>query len=126
MLSKFTLRISNTKLSKVYSLPFMKQSEPDVFIAKNLYTRQIWPLKSSMATLVFFIKKKNGFLCLVPDYRNINVIIIKNKYLLLLISKVSSTSWSSTYAGESEAEDGSSDQEDQHTSETAIPGIQVD
>jgi len=85
MLSKFTLRISDTKLSKVYSLLFMKQSELDVFIAKNLYTRQIWPLKSSMATLVFFIKKKNGFLCLVQDYRNINVIIIKNKYLLLLI-----------------------------------------
>lgn len=38
--------------------------------------------------LVLFIKKKNSFLKLVQDYRVLNIMIIKNKYLLPLISKL--------------------------------------
>jgi len=38
--------------------------------------------------LVFFIKKKNRSLYLVQDYWSFNTLIIKNKYLLLLISKL--------------------------------------
>jgi len=41
-----------------------------------------------MTMLVFFIKKKDELLCLVQDYRNLNILIIKNKYLLFLISKL--------------------------------------
>jgi len=38
--------------------------------------------------LVFFIKKKDSLLRLVQDYINFNVITIKNKYLLSLISEL--------------------------------------
>ena len=41
-----------------------------------------------MAVPVFFIKKKDGSLRLVQDYRALNSIIVKNKYPLLLISKL--------------------------------------
>jgi len=41
-----------------------------------------------MAALVFFIKKKDSSLQLVQDYRSLNGIMVKNKYLLLLISEL--------------------------------------
>jgi len=41
-----------------------------------------------MAALVFFIKKKDGSLRLVQDYCTLNSMMVKNKYLLLLISKL--------------------------------------
>jgi len=37
---------------------------------------------------VFFIKKKDGSLCLVQDYRALNAITVKNKYPLPLISEL--------------------------------------
>jgi hypothetical protein len=39
-----------------------------------------------MATPFFFVKKKDGSLCLVQDYRVLNAMTIKNKYPLPLIS----------------------------------------
>jgi Reverse transcriptase (RNA-dependent DNA polymerase) len=41
-----------------------------------------------MAFLVFFIKKKDGSLQLVQNYRALNAITVKNKYPLFLISKL--------------------------------------
>jgi len=41
-----------------------------------------------MAASVFFIKKKDGSLCLVQDYRALNVVTVKNKYPLPLISQL--------------------------------------
>jgi len=41
-----------------------------------------------MAMLVFFIKKKNSSLQLVQDYKILNFMIIKTKYLLSLIPKL--------------------------------------
>jgi len=41
-----------------------------------------------MAALVFFIKKKNGSLRLVQDYRALNSMMVKNKYPLPLISEL--------------------------------------
>jgi hypothetical protein len=38
-----------------------------------------------MASPVFFIKKKDGMLCLVQDYRALNAFTIKNRYPLPLI-----------------------------------------
>jgi len=43
-----------------------------------------------MAALVFFIKKKDGSLRLVQDYRVLNSMTVKNKYPLLLISELMS------------------------------------
>jgi hypothetical protein len=41
-----------------------------------------------MAFSVFFIKKKDGLLQLMQDYQALNVITVKNKYHLPLISKL--------------------------------------
>ena len=41
-----------------------------------------------MAAPVFFIKKKDGSLQLVQDYRALNAITVKNKYPLPLISEL--------------------------------------
>jgi hypothetical protein len=41
-----------------------------------------------MALPVFFIKKKDGSLRLVQDYRALNSITIKNRYPLPLISEL--------------------------------------
>ena len=76
------------KLSKVYSLSLLKQTELNIFLEKNLRTRQIRPFKSSIAAPVFFIKKKDGSFWLVQDYCMLNTITIKNRYPLLLISEL--------------------------------------
>jgi hypothetical protein len=41
-----------------------------------------------MASPVFFIKKKDGSLRLVQDYRTLNSITVKNKYPLPLIPEL--------------------------------------
>ena len=57
------------KLSKVYPLSPLKQTELDAFLEENLHTGRIRPSKSPIAAPVFFIKKKDGSLQLVQDYR---------------------------------------------------------
>ena len=79
---------SEPKLSKVYPLSPVEQTELDVFLEENLYTGYICLSKSPMAILVFFIKKKNSSLQLVQDYHTLNSIIVKNWYSLLFISKL--------------------------------------
>jgi len=79
---------SEPKSLKVYSLSPVEQKELDSFLEENLHTRRIRPSKSPMAALVFFIKKKDGSLRLVQDYRALNSMTVKNKYPLLLISEL--------------------------------------
>ena len=76
------------KSSKVYPLFLLEQAELDTFLEENLRTGQIRPSKSPMAAPVFFIKKKDGSLRLVQDYRALNTITVKNKYPLPLISEL--------------------------------------
>jgi len=78
------------KLSKVYPLSLVEQKELDSFLEENLHTGRIHPSKSPMAAPVFFIKKKDGSLWLVQDYRALNSMIVKNKYPLPLISELMS------------------------------------
>ena len=73
---------------KVYPLAPTEQKELDQFLKENLETGQIRLSKSPMASPVFFIKKKDGTLQLVQDYRAINMMAVKNKYPLPLISKL--------------------------------------
>jgi len=76
------------KSSKVYPLSPVEQKELDSFLEENLCTRRIHPFKSPMAAPVFFIKKKDGSLQLVQDYRALNSMTVKNKYPLPLISEL--------------------------------------
>jgi hypothetical protein len=73
---------------KVYPLSVKEQAELDVFITKNLETSRIQQSKSPMASPVFFIKKKDGSLRLVQDYRMLNEMTVKNKYPLPLIPEL--------------------------------------
>jgi len=70
---------SEPKSSKVYPLSLVEQKELDSFLEENLRTGQIHPFKSPMAAPVFFIKKKDGSLRLVQDYR-----VITKGHLLVL------------------------------------------
>jgi len=76
------------KSSKVYPLSPLEQAELDAFLEENLRTGRIRPSKSPMAAPVFFIKKKDSSLRLVQDYRALNAVTVKNKYLLPLISQL--------------------------------------
>ena len=76
------------KSSKVYPLSLLEQAELDAFLEENLHTRRIQPSKSPIAAPVFFIKKKDGSLRLVQDYRVLNAITVKNRYPLPLISEL--------------------------------------
>jgi len=66
----------------------VEQKELNFFLEENLCTERICPFKSPMAALVFFIKKKDGLLQLVQDYRALNSMTVKNKYPLPLISEL--------------------------------------
>jgi len=79
---------SEPKSSKVYPLSPVEQKELDSFLEENLRTGRICPSKSPMAAPVFFIKKKDGSLWLVQDYRALNSMTVKNKYPLPLISEL--------------------------------------
>ena len=72
--------------TKVYPLSPNEQTELDAFIEENLASGRIRPSKSPMAAPVFFIKKKDGSLQLVQDYRALNAKMVKNVYPLPLIS----------------------------------------
>jgi len=79
---------SEPKSLKVYPLSLVEQMELNAFLEENLHTGRIRPSKSPMAAPVFFIKKKDGSLRLVQDYRALNSMMVKNKYPLPLISKL--------------------------------------
>src|SRR3979490_2927597 len=66
----------------------LEQAKLDVFIQENLALGHIRPSKSPMASPVFFIKKKEGSLRLVQDYRRLNAMTIKNQYPLPLIPEL--------------------------------------
>jgi transposase InsO family protein len=73
---------------KVYPLSRDEQGQLDEFLEENLRTGRIRPSKSPMASPVFFIKKKDGSLRLVQDYRALNDLTIKNRYPLPLVSEL--------------------------------------
>ena len=73
---------------KVYPVTPNEQAQLDEFLHENLTSSRIHPLKSPMASPVFFIKKKDGTLRLVQDYCTLNAITVKNRYLLPLISEL--------------------------------------
>jgi hypothetical protein len=72
--------------TKVYLLSPNEKAELDIFIEENLTSGRIHPSISPIATPVFFIKKKDGSLQLIQDYRALNAKTVKNVYPLLLIS----------------------------------------
>src|SRR5258706_6100275 len=74
--------------SWTFPLSPAEQKELDNFLWENLVNGCICPSKSPMGAPVFFVKKKEGSLCLVQDYRKLNEITIKNSHPLPLVSNV--------------------------------------
>jgi hypothetical protein len=68
-----------TLISKTIKLSTTKQQELQTFINEHLELGTIERSKSPYATSFFFIKKKNGKLRPVQDYRPINEWTIKNQ-----------------------------------------------
>jgi Reverse transcriptase (RNA-dependent DNA polymerase) len=91
---EFRAKASSTK---VYPLSPNEQTELDAFIEENFVSGQICPSKSPMTALVFFIKKKDGSLWLVQDYRALNAKMVKNAYPLPLISDLINRLWGARY-----------------------------
>jgi hypothetical protein len=74
--------------SKIYPMPINEQGELDRFLEEHLRKGYIIPSKSPIASPVFFIKKKDGRLRLVQDYRKLNDFTVKNRYPLPLASNI--------------------------------------
>jgi hypothetical protein len=77
-----------TLISKTIKLSTTKQQELQTFIDEHLERGMIKRSKSPYAASFFFIKKKNGKLRPVQDYRPINEWTIKNWYPLPLIPQL--------------------------------------
>src|SRR6266849_8538806 len=73
---------------KIYLLNPEEQVTLDVFLEDMLKRGYICPSKSPFASPFFFVKKKDGKLRPVQDYRRLNTITIKNQYPLPLIPNV--------------------------------------
>jgi len=67
-----------------------EQGELDKFLDENLKSGRIRSSKSPMASPVFFVKKKDGSLRFVQDYRKLNSITIHNRYPLPLFPDIMS------------------------------------
>jgi hypothetical protein len=77
---------SNPSSCKIYPLSPNEQEELDRFLEEHLASGRIRPSKSPMASPFFFVKKKDGKLRPVQDYRKLNLVTVKNAYPLPLIS----------------------------------------
>ena len=73
---------------KIYPLSLEEQRQLDEFLDENLKTGQIRPSKSPMASPFFFVKKKDGTLRPIQDYRKLNDMTVKNRYPLPLIQEL--------------------------------------
>src|SRR5258708_7139156 len=71
---------------RTFPLSPTEQKELDTFLRENLANRWIHPSKSPIGAPVFFVKKKEGSRHLVQDYWKLNKIMVKNSYLLPLVS----------------------------------------
>jgi len=73
---------------RVYPLSPKEREEQKKFLATNLRLKRIRRSKSPYASSFFFIKKKDGKLRPVQDYRKLNAWTIPNRYPLPLISEL--------------------------------------
>ena len=72
----------------IYSLSEIKLKILHKYLKFSFKKKWIQLFKSSADTLILFVLKKNEFLWFCVNYRELNLIIIKNHYFLLLINKI--------------------------------------
>jgi hypothetical protein len=78
-------REPSPRFRKVYPISPKEQRELDAFLEEALAMGRIRHSKSPIGAPVFCIKKKDGQLHFVQDYRALNLITRKNRYSLPLI-----------------------------------------
>jgi len=77
----------DVQTKKEKDLPLIqKQKRSPEFVEDQLRKGYIRPLKSSQISPVFFVRKKARSKRIVIDYHNLNNQIVKNNYLLPLIT----------------------------------------
>ena len=72
----------------IYNLKLVELETLKIYIKTNLANGFIWLFKSPIGALIIFDRKLDESFCLYVDYQGLNNIIIKNQYLLPLISKL--------------------------------------
>ena len=79
---------NNFKPSKAKVYPLLRNEKEEVqkFVDEHLKKGHIRSSKSPQTSPVFFVGKKDGGKCMVMDYRRLNKQIVKNNYLLPLIT----------------------------------------
>ena len=75
-----------SRKGRIYLLSKMKRKEVQKFMEDQLRKGYIRPSKSPQTSPVFFVDKKNKSKQIVMDYCNLNDQIVKNNYLLPLIT----------------------------------------
>jgi len=78
----------STLPGKIYALSQLELQELAKFVKEHLTKGYIWPSKSPYAAPFFFIKKKDGKLHPIQDYRRLNEWTICNHYPLPLIPQL--------------------------------------
>jgi len=78
----------NSKFFPTYKLIEVEKQALKEFVQKNLKLKRIRPLQLLIKYSILFIPKKNGQLRLCINYRQLNSITKKDRYLLPLISKI--------------------------------------
>ena len=73
--------------SPIYSLELIELKTLKTYIKTNLVNGFIRPSKSSAGVSILFDRKPDRSLRLCVNYRGLNYITIKNRYLLLLMGK---------------------------------------
>jgi hypothetical protein len=73
---------------KTYSMSVDEQREVDKFLEENVRKGYIQSLQSPFAAPVFFVKKKDGKLCFIQDYRWLNKWTVKDRYPLPLSADI--------------------------------------
>ena len=73
---------------RIYPLSKNEREEVQNFVKDQLRKGYIRPSKSSQTLPVFFVGKKDGSKRIVMDYHNLNDQMIKNNYLLPLITEL--------------------------------------
>jgi len=83
--------IFKSQKGRIYPLSKNERKKVQKFMEDQLRKGYIRPSKSPQMSLVFFVEKKNGSKQMVMDYYNLNDQIVKNNYLLPLITELMSS-----------------------------------